>query len=223
MKREVSLEEISDGKLYRANDMVKADCQDCRGCSACCYKMGNSIILDPLDIYRITLGLGCSFEELLNEKMELNIVDKIILPNIKMSQNQERCPFLNEEERCSIHALRPSVCRLFPLGRYYEETGFRYFLQIYECKKKNRSKIKVSKWIDTPNLKENETFVWNWHAFLKEMEEKIEQSTDENLMKNIDFFILKNFYARPYDPEEEFYPQFWRRLEEARSFAQMMR
>ena len=28
MRREVSLEEISDGRLYELNDMVKADCQD---------------------------------------------------------------------------------------------------------------------------------------------------------------------------------------------------
>ena len=27
MRREVTLEEISDGRLYDANDMVKADCQ----------------------------------------------------------------------------------------------------------------------------------------------------------------------------------------------------
>lgn len=32
MRREVTLEEISDGRLYDANDMVKADCQDCKGC-----------------------------------------------------------------------------------------------------------------------------------------------------------------------------------------------
>lgn len=31
MRREVTLEEISDGRLYDANDMVKADCQDCKG------------------------------------------------------------------------------------------------------------------------------------------------------------------------------------------------
>ena len=30
MRREVTLEEISDGRLYDANDMVKADCQDCK-------------------------------------------------------------------------------------------------------------------------------------------------------------------------------------------------
>ena len=34
MKREISLEEISDGKLYGSGDMVKVGCDDCRGCSA---------------------------------------------------------------------------------------------------------------------------------------------------------------------------------------------
>ena len=35
MERMIDLKEISDGRLYTADDMVKADCQDCKGCSAC--------------------------------------------------------------------------------------------------------------------------------------------------------------------------------------------
>ena len=49
MKRQVTMEEISDGKLYTSNDLVKADCGDCEGCHACCTGMGSSIVLDPLD------------------------------------------------------------------------------------------------------------------------------------------------------------------------------
>lgn len=219
MKRQVSLEEISDGKLYGPNDMVKADCKDCKGCSSCCRGMESSVILDPLDIHQMTQHLSCSFEELLNGKIELNIVDGIILPNLKMDGKEERCPFLNLEGRCEIHAFRPSICRLFPLGRYYEDHGFRYFLQIHECKKEDRVKVKVRKWIDTPNLKENEKFVWNWHTFLKQMEEVIGNNSDEDLMKNLDLFILKTFYMRPYGQERDFYLQFEERLEEAKEFA----
>ena len=47
MLRDVKLEEISDGKLYGANDLVKADCHDCAGCCDCCCGMGESILLDP--------------------------------------------------------------------------------------------------------------------------------------------------------------------------------
>ena len=65
MRREQTLEEISDGKLYDSNDMVKADCQDCKGCSDCCQGMGDTVILDPLDVHRLCAGLKKSPEELL--------------------------------------------------------------------------------------------------------------------------------------------------------------
>ena len=58
MKRNVSFEEISDGRLYKINDMVKADSRGCRGCYKCCTGMGNSVTLDPYDVYRLQKGSG---------------------------------------------------------------------------------------------------------------------------------------------------------------------
>ena len=84
MKREIDMKEISDGKLYGPNDLVKADCGDCHGCFDCCRGMGQSILLDPLDIYRLTGNLKVTFEELLADKIELNVVDGLILPNLKI-------------------------------------------------------------------------------------------------------------------------------------------
>lgn len=84
MLRNCSLEEISDGRLYDQTDMVKAYCNECKGCHACCEGMGNSIILDPLDVSRLTKETGKSFEALLADTIELNVVDGLILPNIKM-------------------------------------------------------------------------------------------------------------------------------------------
>lgn len=110
MKRQVTMEEISDGKLYTSNDLVKADCGDCEGCHACCTGMGSSIVLDPLDIVRICRGTGAAFETLLAGKIELNVVDGIILPNLKMAGAEDGCGFLTEEGRCGfIHFVRESV------------------------------------------------------------------------------------------------------------------
>ena len=76
MERNVTMAEISDGKLYSRDDMVKAGCDDCRGCSACCHGMGNSIVLDPYDVYRLTTLRGDTLEHLLEEKkVEWNVVD----------------------------------------------------------------------------------------------------------------------------------------------------
>lgn len=218
MEREGSLKEISDGKLYELNDLVKADCNDCKGCSACCHGMGNSIILDPLDIYRFLLSLNITLEELLADKIELNIVDGIIMPNLKMTGLSEGCSFLDSEGRCSIHTFRPGICRLFPLGRFYENHAFKYFLQVHECKKENKSKIKVRKWIDTPDLKSNEQFVIDWHYFLKDIQNIIKSTKENNLIKEINMYILKNFYIKPYDINIDFYLQFSERLSGAQEY-----
>lgn len=217
MKRTVSLEEISDGKLYGLNDMVKAGCNDCKGCSACCRGMGKSIVLDPLDVYRLTAGLGVAMQELLADKLELNVVDGIILPNLKMTGAEECCAFLNEEGRCSIHEYRPGICRLFPLGRYYENGSFQYFLQNRECPYPNPTKVKVSKWIDTPNLARNQEYINSWHYFLLEMAEWLAGSEDEELAKKVNLFLLQLFFLKPYDTEADFYEQFYQRMEQARA------
>lgn len=215
MKRNVKMEEISDGKLYTANDLVKADCGDCEGCSVCCRGMGSSIVLDPLDVYRLTEGLGVRFEQLLVEKIELNVVDGVILPNLKMGGAKECCAFLNEEGRCSIHGIRPGICRLFPLGRFYENGSFQYFLQIHECKKENRTKVKVKKWIDTPDLKCYEAFVSQWHYFLLDIQEKFLKIEEEKI-KSVNMFLIQSFYLEPYNKEEDFYSQFTKRLEKVK-------
>ena len=119
MRREATLEEISDGRLYQANDMVRADCQDCKDCFKCCCGCGDTIQLDPMDVSRISKGTGMSFEQLSGQnKIALTVVDGIVLPSMKMQEETDSCGFLNEQGRCSIHAYRPGICRLFPLGRY---------------------------------------------------------------------------------------------------------
>jgi len=213
MKREIDIKEISDGKLYDLNDMVKADCKDCEGCSACCKGMGNSIVLDPLDVFRLTKGLDCTFEALLQNQAELNVVDGIVLPSIRMGEEGEACRFLDPQGRCSIHSFRPGICRLFPLGRIYTEEGIRYFLQIYECVKKNRTKVKVRSFMDNPDGKRYDKFIGDWHDFLKKAENEMEKQNDPNFTRELSMNVLKMFYLTPYEKEQDFYDQFGKRLE----------
>ncbi|MCD7818581.1 MAG: YkgJ family cysteine cluster protein [Lachnospiraceae bacterium] len=219
MKRQVSLEEISDGRLYGRHDMVRVGCGGCRGCSVCCHGMGNSAILDPLDVHRLLQGTGQPIEALLTNWIELNVVDGVILPNLKMSGENEACGFLTPEGRCGIHSFRPGVCRLFPLGRYYERedrTSFHYFLQVNECPAPNKTKIRVEKWLEQPDLARYEEYILKWHNFLEQVEDLVAGEQDETAVKNINLYVLKLFYMKIYDPEEDFYMQFETRLEAAR-------
>lgn len=209
MKRNVSLEEISDGRLYGIHDMVKADCHGCRGCHACCCGMGSSVIIDPLDMYRLQAKLEKSPAQLLQEeRLELNVVDGCILPNLKMAGENEECTFLARDGRCSIHESRPGICRLFPLGRYYEDGDFRFFLQVGECREKNRSKVKVEKWIDTPDWKKNHEFICTWHELLKALEREISGQEDGGRARAFNLGLLNIFYMTEYKTGEDFYGQF---------------
>ena len=222
MRREIDINEISDGNLYELNDMVKADCGDCKGCSDCCRGMGESIILDPYDVYRLTTGLHITFEELLAGKISLNVYDGMILPHLKMDEISDACAFLNKEGRCSIHAFRPAICRLFPLGRFYEEEGFRYFLQVHECKNQNRTKVKVKKWIDTADIKENTDFVLKWHDFVNDVQDQMMQANNEEMFKKVNMFLLQHFFVERYNEVESFYEQFESRLVKAKTVIQMI-
>lgn len=212
MERQVDLKEISDGKLYGLEDMVRADCAGCAGCSACCRGMGTSVVLDPFDVYRLVNGTGIGFEALLQNHLELNVVDGVILPNLKMAGEEEVCAFLNQDGRCTVHAYRPGICRIFPLGRLYEDESFHYFLQIHECKKGNRSKVKVKKWIDTPDAKRYDRYISRWHYFLKALQKLAREDEEGTVAKTVSMYVLKTFYLTPFDSETDFYEQIETRI-----------
>ncbi len=214
MIRQESLEEISDGRRYGLNDMVRADSNGCRNCSKCCETMTDTIILNPLDVYRLTRVTGKTFEQLLNGYLELNIRDGVILPN--MGSGAGGCMFLSSEKRCSIHAGRPDFCRLFPLGRLYENGSYSYILQVGQCPA-SCSKVKVKKWIDTDDLEMNRDFILGWHELIRKVGMIAMETDDEAGKKELMMRLIRVFYMKPYpdDPAEKyFYDEFFARKTE---------
>lgn len=218
MIRECSLEDISDGRTYGLNDMVKADTGNCEGCYQCCTGMGNSIVLDPYDVWLLKVQLNKRFQDLLDDgEIELNMVDGIILPNLRMGE-QDRCSFLRSElqevrgtvtktqtdnvktncYRCGIYDFRPGLCRLFPLGRVYDGEGFQYFLQKDACEKAGRAKVKVKKWIDTEHIEENQRFISDWHYFIRETGDRMKALRDSgrgDMLNEFAMYVLNEFYV----------------------------
>ena len=212
------------GRLYGNNDMVKVGCHDCAGCFSCCADMGESIWLDPYDVYHMTLGLGKGFEELLAKEVELHVEEGLILPNIRMIEfcGEPRCSFLNEEGRCSIHSYRPGFCRLFPLGRNYENGTLTYFLLEDACPVPNKTKMKVGKWLNIPRMKDYEDFLIEWHGLTKGLRGFYGENEDnEAVVKAVNMKFLQIFYLTPYE-NEDFYPQFAVRMEAMRDFLEIL-
>lgn len=228
MEREIDLQEISDGKLYTSNDMVKIGCNDCAGCSECCRVVGDTIILDPYDLCQLMQVTGLDFEGLMQDKVELQVVDGLILPNLKIRADGQGCAFLSDEGRCTIHNHRPGFCRMFPMGRIYQEDGFQYFLQIHECSYPNKTKVKLKKWLGIPELSRYEAYINKWHAFQKSVQSVIKNAENEAIIKQLNMYLLNQFFVKKYKAASEsvmsdFYEEFEVRLAQADGMLQIYR
>ena len=200
------LNEISDGKLYDIEDMVKADTCGCNGCSDCCKDVGDLVVLTPFDIYEMTTYLNTDFDKLLGDKILLRENNKITLPYLKMQDENKNCSFLDKNGRCTIHLKRPNICRLFPLGRAYQDNDFKYFLQVDNCPKDELKDVKVSQWINIENYNENKKFILEWYKFIKALTFRLKFVRDEKEIAHINEFLLDNFYRVKID--NDFYKSF---------------
>ena len=215
MIRDVDILDISDGRLYGSDDLVKLGSGGCAGCSRCCREVGNTIVLDPYDVFRLGQSGGFSFDTLLQGYIQLSVVDSLVLPHLSMTEGENAaCVFLNPEGRCSIHTFRPGYCRLYPLGRYYDGNEFSYILQVHECDRA-KTKVRIRKWLEEPHLPLYEQFVRDWHRLTRDLMHLVDSSPDE-LRQRICVQLLNDFYRRSWDYSQSFFPQFDAVLEEER-------
>lgn len=198
--------------LYSNNEMARLGCNECSGCSSCCREMGQSIILDPYDIFQLQIAAGQTFAQLMQDMIELHVEDGLILPSVRMQDSTDACGFLNRDGRCSIHAHRPGLCRLFPLGRNYDNRGLRYFLLEDACRIQNRTKVKIKKWLGIDSLSKYEEFLIIWHDLRKKVRSQIMERRSDDYTQEINVKLLETFYRKPYDIERDFYTQFKERI-----------
>ena len=113
--------------IYNHTDFAPIGCDACNGCSKCCTDMGESIVLDPYDMYMLTSnlklagGMPATYEILTSEYGPLTLASQngLILPCIKLVVDEAApeaavgtCAFLDKNGRCSIHKIRTGLCRL---------------------------------------------------------------------------------------------------------------
>ena len=206
------LDEISDGKLYDIEDIVKADTCGCDGCNDCCCDVGDLVVLTPFDVYEMVSFLDIEFDELLHDKIVLRENNKISLPYLKMQDENKNCSFLNQEGRCTIHSRRPNICRLFPLGRVYKNDDFKYFLQVGNCPKENLKDVSVKDWVGIKNYDENKRIILEWYKFIKALTFRLKFIRDEEEIKSINKTLLDNFYRIKINKDENFYEVFFENL-----------
>ena len=196
MIRDIDENQIRPERLMSSNDMAKLGCNDCVGCSECCKDRAADITLDSWDMKKLKEGTGKSFEDLMSLGLiKITLVNNILLPVLGKKAEKDECIFLGEDGRCSIHAYRPGICRMFPLARLYREDGsFSYFMQDGECSRGNGVKIKIGKWLGVGNVARYEQEVREYHDRLTELREKCAQAGSQSELVQLQSrFLRENF------------------------------
>jgi Fe-S-cluster containining protein len=85
----------------------------CNACSRCCYD--KRIVVNPYELLRLARNRSISTTELIAEFTEHGGTTLKVQPN-------GACVFLGDAG-CTVHADRPLVCRLYPLGRIVQADG----------------------------------------------------------------------------------------------------
>lgn len=213
MFENVDLNSITDGNLYNRSDIVNISCNNCDGCSDCCKTVGETITLDPYDIYNLSKALKKSFVDMMEKEIEIRDIDGVILPNILISEETGACSMLDSNGRCTIHKSRPGYCRLYPLGRLYNDEGdFNYIFQVNECPYPQKGPVRISDWLGITELEKYEEYIKRWHALCRNLGNYALTTDDKDAAKRAAWAPIRIFYERPYNTNQDFYTQFYERL-----------
>ena len=134
----------------------------CKKCGFCC----KYIILYPFDIMNLCKKLDITTKEFLKKHAKLNIdKDKILRCLLKEPQ---KCNFLKNNQ-CSIYESRPIRCRLFPLGRYFEDNEVSYIITGKCIGFDSNKKQSIKEFLDAQEVSQYDEMVNDWNKFIIEL------------------------------------------------------
>lgn len=155
---------LREGPRLDLEDSFKFKCHPGVACfNRCCHDV--TIFLTSYDILRARARLGITTGDFLDRHCILPFSKGMRFPIVHLRMNEDEaksCPFLDEENGCSIYEDRPWACRMYPLGRaappegHAEETFF-FLLEEDFCEGHGEeAEQTVGKWIEDQGIDEYE-------------------------------------------------------------------
>ena len=164
---EKRLDEILHNTLH-PNDTFEFSC---KMCGNCCRKRDEPIMLTGLDVYRIAKATNLAPMEAIMKFCGMYIGADSHLPIIHLRERDDGSCTLLRKGRCMVHTMKPVVCAIHPLGRYFsgEDHKIHYF-KTNPCPQSQEAPQTwtLDEWLDAFGIKELDHMsdVWN-HAIME--------------------------------------------------------
>jgi len=189
----------------------------CYGCGKCC-KNRDDILLNAQDLFRLARHLKLTPKQVVERHGETYIGSQSGIPIVRLKPvgKNQICPLL-KDNRCSVHASKPNVCALYPLGRYQKasktdpgvpaESG--YFVWPVTCGGHKLTTVRAH--LESFGIPLEDEFHAKWNEILIFLVgfcgEALSKGVSERAMQILWGIILNQIYF-DYDVEQDFLPQF---------------
>jgi len=197
----------------------------CTECGQCC-KNREDILLSPFDLNRMARYLGIEMGQVIQDYCIWYAGQSSMLPvvTMRMQGPEKRCPFL-KGKKCGIHAAKPTVCALFPLGRISSENDdhVHYMMQKVNCGADNE-KHTVREWLAGYGLEDSEQWFLEWQKVLLPLTKRMHilmSGFSEEFVASVVEGLLVALYVN-YDPKQDFLEQFRKNADKANQFLDMI-
>lgn len=186
----------------------------CCGCGKCC-KNREDILLNPRDLFRLAMHMKQTPDQVVARCCETYIGDHSRIPVVRLRPvgKAKVCPLL-KDNRCSVHAAKPSVCALYPLGRFLKATSTDpnapkesgYFIQPITCGGHKQTTVRA--YLESFGIPLEDVFHVEWNEMLMHLSEFCVEALCKDFDMDIMWGIIYVQLYLLYDMEQEFLPQF---------------
>ena len=113
-----SINELKEQLGYTELDPDDTFTFHCTQCGKCCIHR-EDILLSPKDLFNIAKKFQITPENALEQYCETYIGCNSRFPVVRLKPqgSVKRCPLL-KDRKCLVHDVKPTVCAMFPIGRY---------------------------------------------------------------------------------------------------------
>ena len=192
----------------------------CRLCGGCCRYVKDSIMLEPIDAYRLARYLreqgelvSGTEDVLANYAHASWLEDRFPIFLLNTVGSMDVCAFL-KEGRCSVYEARPHVCRLYPFSAAPGERGrdFRYFLCMEKPHHFTDGMVTVKNWLSENFVRETKEALKADYDALPILSRNILAMGEEEFQSQLFQFLYYRYYN--YELDKPFLPQFLSNLEQ---------
>lgn len=195
----------------------------CTMCGRCCIHR-EDILLNAKDIFNLAmiLNISCKMVAHLFGDMYMGGNSRMPIIRLRSVGDDRRCPFLMPDNRCAVHEKKPTVCALYPLGRFIKQdvdkgegSEIDYDSVAYLCNKVNCDKSRthtVQEWLIRSKIPLEDEFFVKWTTVMFKIigAMKAADIEDKRFCDALDRLGELLYFG--YDTSKEFLPQFTDRI-----------